>query len=261
MNTQPFSIIYTFFRSLSLHHLEKSLFSLSQQTVQPDDFVLYDNNTSFSPEEIQKVIALHFDPSKLRIIHDKHGNNLQGAAYCHNLAIPMAKHDTFILCRGDLIYDPTYSHRVLAAYAGDPMNYAACWLYQMPFYSKLPYDKVDYATELEVLNWRQDVRNLLKNSDGAVEHKGPEMDSASFCMSKKTFHMAGKYDEYLTGWSLFQMNFQWELRKRGVQFQIVPEFLYYHFLHPLPPEEGERDIRKAHAQAAASPRRKMKEFQ
>lgn len=256
-----FSLVFTFFRSLSLHHLEKSLYSLSKQTVMPDDWILYDNNTRFTPEEIQSVVALHFDLGKLRIVHDKHGDNLKGAAYCHNKAIPMAKHDTFILARGDLIYDFTYCERVLEAYADDPNNYAATWLFQMPFLSKASYDKVDYATELESLNWREDPKRLLLNSDGAQEHKAAELDSASFCMSKQAFYAVEGYDEFLTGWSLWGMSFQTELRRRGIQFKIVQEFLYFHFMHPLPPEEGERDQKKAHAQWHKSPRRKLPQFQ
>lgn len=255
------SLIYTFFPSLSLAHLERSLYSLSRQTIWPDDMLIYDNNSPFSEAEIKAVIKKYFNLVQLRLVFDKHGDRFKTASYCHNKAIPMAAYDTFILARADLIFDFDYCRRVLELQGGDPMVFTSSWMYQMPFLSKASYEKIDHAADLEPLNWRQNPQRLLKNSDGAQMHTAAELDSASFCLSKHAFNLAGGYDEYLNTWGLWQQSFHTELRSRGVKFKIIPEPLIFHMLHQLAPGEGERDQAQAVEQWRRSPRRKMKEFQ
>ena len=58
-------MVYTFFRTLSLAHLERSLYSLSKQTVPFDEFIFFENNTDFSESEIMAVISKYFDPAKM----------------------------------------------------------------------------------------------------------------------------------------------------------------------------------------------------
>src|SRR6187455_2540109 len=100
------SLIFTFFRSLTLDHLERSLYSLSKQTISPDCWLFFENNTDYSESEIKRVIAKHFDVDKLRFSFNKHGDPAKTtASWCQNTAIRMAKHDVFILAKADCIYD------------------------------------------------------------------------------------------------------------------------------------------------------------
>lgn len=255
------SLLFTFFRSLQLPHLERSLFSMSKQTITPDAFWIYDNNSGFCEDEVKAVIAKHFDLTKVKMIFDPHGDFKKTASYCHNRLIGMCETETFILGRADCIYSFDFCRRLLEVQGGNPMVYSASQLWQMPLYSKASYETVDHAADLEPLKWREDPMRLLQNKDKAQLHYAAEMDSASFCMAKSAWANAGGYDEYLDSWGLWQMSFQTELRRRGVEFKIIPEPLYFHTLHPLPPEEGQRDQSRAHAQFHKSPRRKMKQFQ
>jgi len=66
------SLVYTFFRTLSLAHLERSIYSLSRQTVLPEDMIFFENNTDFSEDVIKLVVAKHFDLGRWRFYFNKH---------------------------------------------------------------------------------------------------------------------------------------------------------------------------------------------
>lgn len=262
------SLIYTFFRSLSLAHLERSLYSISRQTNLTEDLVFFENNTDFSEQDIKAVVAQHFDLNRWRFYFNKHGDPRKTtASWCQNQAIALGKHEVFILGKADLIYSFDFNERLVETfcyhshYGNQPMHFTTCHLMQMGYLSAAPHETVDHAADLEPLNWREDPKRLHANNKHSQYHTQTQGDAASFCTTKTAMNAAGWYDEDLVGWSLWQLDLQTMMQKRGVQFHVIPEVLMYHMLHKIPAEDGERDLNRAHQIFNASSRRSDPKFQ
>lgn len=262
------SLAYTFFRSLSLAHLERSIFSLSKQTLQPDELIFFENNTEYSEETIKDIVAQHFDLARWKFSFNKHGDPKKTtASWCQNRAIELASNEVFILGKADLIYSFDCNERLVETfkyhshYGNDPMHFTTSHLMQMGYLSAAPHETVDHAADLEPLNWREDPKRLHANSKHSQYHTQTQGDAAHFCTTKTAMNAAGWYDENLLGWSLWQPDLQSQMQKRGVSFHVIPECLAFHMLHKIPVEDGERDLGRAHQIYNASPRRSDPRFQ
>lgn len=254
------SLVYTFFRSLTLDHLERSLYSISRQTLKPDEYIFFDNNTDYSEEDIKKVISKHCNLSDWKLHFEKHHDPKKTASWCQNTAIRLSENDVFVLGKADCIYDFTFCYRLLTLFAmkshynNNPMNFTTCYLFQMPYLSKAPHDTVDHASDLEPLNWRENPQNLLKNSVGAQLMNAVINDAASYCTTKHAMEAADWYDEELIGWGYWQLALQGAMHSKGINFHIIPEVLYFHMMHSI--EGPERNLQRAHAEWLQSSRRR-----
>lgn len=247
-----YSLVYTFFRSLELAHLERSMFSLSKQFALPDDLILFENNTGFGEEKIKEVVALYFDLSQWKFHFNKHGDPRKGASWCHNHAISLAENEVFILARADIIYDFVCCAALINAYKSidSPLRFTSCYVKHMDFYDKSnTFEKADHAADLEPLRWREDVQRL--SATLGRNFTETHLDAASFCTSKTAMKSAGWYDEDLTSWGMWQQSLQMDMRERGVEFYVIPEILQYHMQHG-----ADRDTLVATSEFANSPRRK-----
>lgn len=250
------TLIYTFFRSLSLAHLERSLFSVSRQTIKPTEFLFFDNNTDFAQSEILPAVTKHIELlnfDELQIVFAKHKDASRStASWAHNQAIRSALNDVFILMRADCIYDFTFCERLLAVHRGMPRTFAAAWMLQMAYLNEAgkPHEQVNHAIDLETLNWREDPRRLNQHTVNSQLHNVPHLDGASFCTTKSAVARAGWYNENLRGWGYWQMELQERMRNLGMVFNIIPEVLSWHMLHAI--EGGERDLNRAQAELAKS---------
>ncbi len=227
------SLVYCFFRTLSLAHLERSIFSLSKQYVLPDDLVFFDNNTEFSEDEIKAVVAQHFDLSRWRFYFEKHGDPRKtSASWCQNHAIQLAKHNVFILARADIIYDFSCLAVLTGVFASisNPMCMVSCHVKHMDFWNEsYTFDAADHAADLEPLNWREDVQRLVVTRGRHFTET--HVDAVSFCTSKTAMAAADWYDEDLTSWGLWQQSLQMDMGAKGVGFVVVPEMLMFHMQH------------------------------
>ncbi len=250
-----FSLVYTFFRTLSLAHLERSLYSLSRQTVLPEDLVFFENNTIFSEDEILGVLDKHFDRNRWRFFFNKHGDPRKtSASWCQNHAIKLAKHDVFVLGKADLIYSFDFCDRVTqtfayhSGYGTDPMHFTTSHLYQMAYHSEngKPHEEVDHAKDLESLNWREDPQRLHQNKGGdyggCQYHTQTQGDAPSFCTTKTAMNSADWYDEDLVGWGYWQISLQSDMAAKGVQFHVIPETLMFHMLHKIEGPERSQEL-------------------
>ena len=245
-----FSMVYTFFRTLSLAHLERSLYSLSKQTVQPDELIFFENNTDFSEDQIKAVVAQHFDLGRWQFHFNKHGDPRKtSASWCQNHAIALASHEVFILGKADLIYDFNFSGRLVETFAyhshygTEPLHFSTCHLMQMPYYSQAGHDVVDHAADLEPLNWREDVQRLHGNKGiGCQYQTNTQGDAPSFCTTKTAMAEVDGYDEDLVGWGYWQMSLQWDMQAKGIQFHVIPECLMFHMLHSIEGPERSQEL-------------------
>ncbi len=252
-----YSLVFTFFRTLSIAHLERSLYSLSRQTDLPDDMVFFENNTDFSEDVIKLTVAKHFPLSRWRFYFNKHGDPRKtSASWCQNHAIKLAENDVFILAKADLIYDFNFCKRVVDVYkehaVQDGMHLSTCHLLQMAYHSECgkPHEQVDHAKDLESLNWREDPQRLHQNVGGdyggSQYHTQTQGDAPSFCTSKQAMAAADWYDEDLVGWGYWQVSLQSDMAAKGVQMHVIPETLMFHMLHKIegPERSQERGMQE-----------------
>jgi hypothetical protein len=258
-----FSLVYTFFRTLSLAHLERSLYSLSRQTIKPDEFIFFENNTDFSEDQIMGEVCKYFDPDTIRFSFNKHGDPRKtSASWCQNRAIQMATNDVFILAKADLIYDFDFCRRILdrfievSHYGTSPLHFTSCYMMQMAYYSQTgkPHEQVDHAADLEPLEWREDVQRLNLNQTNCQYHTHTASDAPSFCTTQTAMRMVDWYDEDLIGWGFWQLSLQSDMKPMGIQFHIIPETLMFHMLHSI--EGPDRCLQRAQAEFNQS-RRQM----
>jgi len=256
------SLVYTFFRTLSLAHLERSLYSMSKQTVQPDELIFFENNTDFSEEQIKAEVAKYYDLARWKFHFNKHKDPRKtSASWCQNHAIKLASHEVFILGKADLIYDPTCCEKLVSTFAyhshygNQPLNFSCCYIMQMAYHSQAGHEVVDHAADLEPLNWREDVQRLHQNTGiGCQYQKNPQGDAPSFCTTKTAMAAVDWYDEDLIGWGYWQMSLQWDMQTRGIQFHVIPECLMFHMLHSI--EGPERSQERGMVEFNSSARRR-----
>lgn len=237
------SLVYSVFKTLSLAHLERSLYSLSRQTVKADQMILFDNNSGFSEQEVLEVIQKHFDLSDWTAYFCRHIDSKKTLSWANNHAIRLADYDTFIFCRADFIYDFTFFEKMLSAFGQGPLTFASSWIFWMEYLSRLPEHLVDHAEDLEPLRWREDPKRLLLNTYKSTETRFSDHDGPSFCTTQRAMELAGWYDEKLYGWGFDQQDLQQRMIDSGITMKIVEEVLYYHMFHLL--SDGERDLAKA----------------
>lgn len=244
------TLIFSFFRTLSLAHLERSLYSLSRQTVKPPHLLFFDNNSPYTVAEIESVIAKYWTVDLWSRHYAKHGDGSKTLAWGNNQAIRLCDTEIFMFCRADYIYDFRFFERMLWEYADNPMHYATAWMWGMQYLSGATHETVDHAADLEPLNWRDNPQNLLAHSVGARPEQASHVDGPTFCTSKKAMAAGGWYDETLTGWGFDQQDLQSHMARNGVQMRVIPEFLYFHMEHG-----GARDMVRAKQVWLRSPRR------
>lgn len=241
--TQPwpkFTLVFSMFRTLSLVHLERSLYSLSKQAVKPAEMILFDNNSGFAEAQILGTLQRHFKVEDWTCYFVRHDGKGKTLSWANNRAIRLATYDTFIFVRADFIYDFRFCERMLLAYANTPMNYATSWMYRMP------------DIDLEQFQWRNNPQNLLANSRIPPEWAS-HIDGPTFCTSKQAMDAAGWHDEALIGWGFDQQDLQTQMVRRGVNMKVIQEYLYFHQHHEVGPED--RNLERATADWAKSPRR------
>lgn len=251
------TLILSYFRSLSLAHLERSLYSLSRQTVQPDELLFFDNNSPEAEFDLRCTIGRHYSVKDWALYFMKHGDNTKTLAWGNNRAIQLANTETYIFARADFIYAFDYCERVLAAHeAAGPLSLAASWHWGMPYYSGATHATVDHGQDLEPLNWREDPQRLTQNRQGARPEHNVHIDSPTHCTSKAAMAAGGWYDETLHGWGYDHSSLQIAMARSGVQFRIIPEYLLFHMEHDCGQEAWDaREHDRARAQWCASPRR------
>lgn len=239
------TLVFTFFHTLTLAHLERSLFSLARQTLLPDKLLFFDNNSPFSPEAIERVISQQFNINQWALYYAKHANPMRQYSWRNNAAIRFSETDVFIVASADYIYDFDFCKKLLSAYADEPMSYAAAWTWQMNYANG-----IDPDVDLESFNWRSNPKNLMSNISGSRMERAVHIDGPCFCSSKQAMDAAGWYDEELAQWGFNQQDLQAQMVRKGVKMKVVSECLHFHMQH-----SGERDMERAKQEWAHSSRR------
>ena len=251
-----FSLAYTFFQTLSLGHLERSLYSISRQTKLPDDMVFFDNNTTFSEDVIKLTVAKHFNLSQWRFYFSKHGDTRKtSASWSQNQAIKLTVNDVLILARADIIYEFSCFGALLKEFSLhsnngiNPLHFVTCHVKHMDYFNKsYTFETADDAADLEPLKWRDDVQRLTATTGRNFTET--HLDAVSFCTTKAAMAAVDWYDESLQSWGMWQQSLQMDMREKGIATHVIPETLMFHMQHG-----ADRNTARAMNEFNSSPRR------
>src|ERR1044071_1322886 len=108
------TICFVYFRSLTLAHLEASLYSLRQQTDLSaiQELIVVDNNTTDSGADIQAVIEQLEFPFKVALKSRKHGDPTKTHSWSTNLAVSQVQTPWVFFSRADYLLSFSFVEKV-----------------------------------------------------------------------------------------------------------------------------------------------------
>lgn len=232
------SIVFTFYRTLDLTHLERALYSVSRQEglcELADELVFVDNNTVYEPGEIRSVVELYFQEPFVSYHFMKHGDSTRRHSWSANYGIRAARNERVFFTRADYILMEDCLYKMAAQAEG--LSFVSGWCWQMG------YDRQAESTETpppyEAYGWRTNVRYLLQYPY-AFEFPETDQDAGVYVTSREAMEKGGWYDEAMINFGYQQSTLQRKMRKAGVKMWAIPEFLFCHQHH-----EADRDFDRA----------------
>ena len=234
------SIVFTFYRTLDLKHLERALCSLSMQTAldQATELVFVDNNTNYAPVEIENVVREYEELlPEVKYHFMKHGQSDRCHSWSANYGIRAAENDLVFFTRADYILMEDCLERMLAGMRDEQMAFMSGWCYQMacqrggePYEMEPPY---------EAFGWRDNVRNLLLWPHAHLFHE-TDKDAGTYLTTRTAVAAGGWYDELMVSFGYQQSTLQRQMSNAGVRMEAIQEFLFCHQHH-----EADRDFARA----------------
>jgi len=233
------SIVFTFYRTLTLEDLERATYSLVHQErlhELADEIVFVDNNTLYEPVEILEVTEPYFRSFPVRYHFEKHGDSDKRHSWSANYGIRAARNERVFFTRADYILMEDCLWKMAEA-AGEGLNFVSGWCWQMG------YDQQAQSTETpppyEAYAWRTNVRWLLQYPYAFKFHQTHE-DAGVFATCKEAMEKGGWYDEAMINFGYQQSTLQRRMRQAGVKMWALQEYLFCHQHH-----EANRDFRLA----------------
>lgn len=236
------SIVFTFYKTLDLDHLERAMYSLSRQTAlcRASELVFVDNNTEYSEAEIKAVVESHFQEPFVKYHFCKHGNDDRRHSWSANYGIRAATNDLFFFTRADYILMEDALEQMVDEWAKRKPALVSGWRFHMGAAPAgcvpgTPIDEPAY----ESYGWREDARFLLQGRRASFYNS--HQDAGVFVTTRTAIALGGWYDEAMIGFGYQQSTLQRHMWREDIAMIVVPEFLYLHQFH-----EAERDFTKAH---------------
>lgn len=222
------TIGFTYFKSLTLAHLEAALYSVSRQDFsRVERVVVLDNDTLDTVEQIQGVIDGMRFPVPVALTSCKHGDASRRQSWSTNATVILANTPWVFYTRADYVLDFDILRRFVEVIDRKPdwngfVVSNGCFLH----------NEIGSA-------WRETGPRFT----GTV-YDYTIIDSGVWMARLDAYNSVGGFDENLTAWGHQQTHFQWKMHKAGVEFVRIPEVLFYHLNHG-----GDKDITLAHQQA------------
>jgi GT2 family glycosyltransferase len=233
------SIVFTFYQTLDLNHLERAVYSLAQQVELgeiADELVFVDNNTVYHPDQIREIVEQHHWP-RPSYHFQKHGDNNRRHSWSANYGFRAAANEFVFFTRADYILMEDALKRMSEEAGDNPKSFVSGWCYQMG------YDRQGITTDTEppyeAYAWRTNTRYLLQYPY-AHEYPETQLDAGVFVTSKTAMDLAGWFDEAMISFGYQQSTLQRQMRSKGIRMVAVQDFLFCHQHH-----EATRDFAQA----------------
>lgn len=225
------SIVFVFYQTLDLDHLERAIFSLAKQTglSRASELVFVDNNTVYDPAAIQTVVEMFEWPFPICYHWCKHGDDNRRHSWSANFGIRAATNELFFFTRADFILmEDCLERMAAAALDGAQPALATSW----GWYLAREEEHAGLKAEVpyETYGWRQDARALFRHPS-ALQFRETALDAGVFVTSKKAMALGGWYDELMINFGFQQSTLQRRMRNAGVRMTAVEDYLFCHQHH------------------------------
>ena len=236
------SIAFTFYPTLDLEMLEKSVYSLTLQTAldRVSELVFVDNNTTYEPDEIRAVVEPYFQEPFVKYHFLKHGIPTRQECWSANYAIEQCENDRYVYAHGDLILTEDAIEKMDDACIGN------VWVTGYICLLNHPISMQATNKSYEDFDWRENTRNLFAYPVAHV-FKGALLAPTLYVCTKGAWEAAGRYDEGMIHWGVQQSVFVRHLEQHGTRLIEIPESLCFHMEHP-----ADRDVDRAMVEYHAS---------
>lgn len=244
----PLSIVFIFYRTLDLGHLERAIYSLARQIGlhAANELVFVDNNTEFDPDEIKGIVDWHFPNCPVRYHFLKHGDPDRRHSWSANYGIRAAANEFVFFTRADYILMEDALMRMAHEAGDEPLTFVSGWCWQMG------YDRQGISTgtppPYEAYAWRTNIRFLLQYPHAHRFHE-TDRDAGVFVTSKEAMERGSWYDEAMVSFGYQQSTLQRRMHGKGVRMMAIQDYLFCHQHH-----EAVRDFDQARAEYLGSKR-------
>jgi len=224
------SIVFVFYQTLDLGHLERAVYSLTKQTAldRASELVFVDNNTHYEPDEIRAVVEPHFQEPFVKYHFLKHGDSSRRHSWSANYGIQAAVNELFFFTRADYILMEDALERMADKAGENPLSFVSGWCWQMG------YDRQTEMTETEppyeAYAWRTNARFLLQYPYAFRFHE-TDQDAGTYVTSKAAMGKGGWYDEAMVHFGYQQSTLQRRMRAAGVEMRAIQDYLFCHQHH------------------------------
>ena len=238
------SIAFTFYPTLDLEHLERSIYSLSRQTAldRVGELVFVDNNTDFTEDQIRDVVEPYFQEPFVDYHFLKHGDSTRQECWSANYAIEHCENERYVYTHGDLILTEDAIEKMDDACVGNALVTGWIYLLNHPMAEQTMDDPPSY----DDFDWRENTRNLLAYPV-SKEFKDAVLAPTLYICTRSAWDAAGRYDEAMVHWGVQQSVFLRHLQRQGTRIVEIPESLCFHMEHP-----ADRDAKRAMAEYLSS---------
>lgn len=243
-------VAFIFFRTLRLEHLDAAWFTLSRQDfTDVGRVIVIDNNTEYSPAEIEAVLDRYPIPVPRILSYQKHGDRTKTQSWSCNLAARTATNEWLFLTRADFLLNPeclTMLRNERDQYGAGRM-FITSWCHQMAYDNQLSNTDALAPYSLPDAAWRTDLlgpRGLVGQVPG-VYFQETHVDAGVWLIRRSLVDEAGGLNERMVSWGYQQQVFQRRLRdSMNVDIRVIPDYLFHHQHHAAP-----RNVMVANAEA------------
>lgn len=225
------SLVFIFYRTLDLDHLERAIYSLARQTGLglASELVFVDNNTAYEPEAIRAVVEPHFQEPFVKYHFLKHGVDSRRHSWSANYGIRAAANEDFFFTRADFILmEDCLERMAMTARESQQPALATGWGWYLArsadeagLHIDVPYEDYD---------WRNNVRALLQYPSSLRFHD-TALDAGVFVTSKAAIELGGWYDEAMINFGFQQSTLQRHMSNAGVYMVAIEDYLFCHQHH------------------------------
>lgn len=238
-------IVFVYFRTTTLQHLDNAWYSLSQQDFTDVTAVQFlDNNTPDDPTAIAEVLHRYPIPVPVTLHHAKHGDPTRTHAWSVNEACRLVSAPLMFFTRSDYILAFDCLHKFREGFAQNGpewRGFVTSWCYQMGCDDSLSNTDVYIDLNAKYPTWRDVGPAIFDGQEPAARFKHSGEDAGVWMTNPARIIELGGANEKLIAWGFQQSALQRSLRyKLGVEMTMLHDWLFYHQHHAAP-----RDVDQA----------------
>ena len=231
------TVIFIYFRTLTLDHLDAAWFSLSQQDLTSvEEIIVLDNNTDDAPDAIRDRLDHYPVSVPVRVVSEKHGDPRRTHCWSSNRAFELSTTDNLFVTRADFLLNPDCLARFRAAQVREAAMFTTSWCHQMGCDASLSNTDVLADHSKPDAGWRTDPRGAasLVGAVPANHFHATDVDAGVYLTYQSVWVVVGRFNESMVGWGVNQQDWQRRIARHRLHLTVIPDYLFHHQHHYAP---------------------------